>query len=72
MATKAEMQIELAQLEVRRTEIITTDWVSGVGSNGRSVQFSDRSKQIELIDRRIQALKLGLGLVRRGYLVGRK
>lgn len=71
MATKAEMQTELAQLEARRTEIITNDWVSGVGSNGRSVQYSDRAKQIELIDRRIHELKRALGMVRRGYLVGR-
>ncbi|MFV1851631.1 MAG: hypothetical protein ACMZ66_13090 [Thalassospira sp.] len=72
MATKAEMQAELAQLEARKTEIITGEWLTGVGSNGRSVQYADRDKQIDRIDRRIHELKLALGQVRRGYLVGRR
>ncbi|KZB73258.1 MULTISPECIES: hypothetical protein [Thalassospira] len=72
MATKAEMQAELAGLEARKKAIITDEWVSGVGSNGRSVQYGDRAKQIDLIDRRIQELKLALGQFRRGYLVGRR
>jgi len=72
MATNQEMQAELAQLEARRSQLISEDWVSGVGSNGRSVQFGDRTKQLEMIDRRITELKLSLGKVRRGYMVGRK
>lgn len=72
MATNAEMQAELAQLEARKTQIITGEWVAGVGSNGRSVQYGDRDKQIDRIDRRINELKLALGLVRRGYMVGRR
>ncbi|PKR50778.1 hypothetical protein COO20_20285 [Thalassospira marina] len=72
MATNQEMRDELSLLETRRSQLISEDWVSGVGSNGRSVQFGDRTKQIEMIDRRITELKLSLGVVRRGYLVGRK
>ena len=72
MSTKAEMQAELTDLEARKNSIITGEWVSGVGSNGRSVQYADRAKQIELIDRRIQELKCALGQFRRGYLVGRR
>lgn len=72
MATKEEMKSELDQLQVRRSQIMTDDWISGVGNNGRSVQFGDRVKQIELIDRRINELKIALGIVSRGYLVGRR